>query len=149
MCKNILPSFARTQDREDLTKYIVYILNHDINYDIDFTLLENADEGDNRVVVWQTVDETGEQGCYIGPEIASDELVPHGFRRIAIKGGSYVVLESRQDNDQQNLRETYQMLYRCAFTGWIRENRPMVDFGRLTFVRYQEGKLGFYIPINN
>ena len=51
-------------------------------------------------------------------------------------------------SDRNMMADTYRMLMRCSFYGWIKDNRFRVDFSRLTFVRFMNNKYYFYIPIN-
>ena len=98
-------------------------------------------------MAWKDVPDEEEQVCLCGPQINREEEIPADFDKVSMAGGRFVVLESLQERDAESLADTYRMLYRCAFYGWIRENWMKVDMQRLTFVRYENGKLQFYIPV--
>ena len=49
--------------------------------------------------------------------------------------------------DLEGMEEAFRLLTRCAFGGWINENRYRVDMSRRTFVRWQKGKFFFYVPL--
>ena len=107
---------------------------------------ETADAG-NQIVVWQSAKEKRRHYCLVGPELKEDAEVPEKYQKIKIRGGYYIIMETPFEKDSDCLAESYRMLYRCAFGGWIRENQERIDLTRLTFVRYQGEKLQFYIPI--
>lgn len=65
----------------------------------------------------------------------------------SLSSGKYTRIESVMDSDDSKLKETYRMLTRLSFYGWVKANRYRVDFSRLTYVRYINHKLYFYIPV--
>lgn len=68
---------------------------------------------------------------------AHDEVVP---------GGYYAVFWTADNLEEHSLEDAFQLLTRCAFGGWIRDNRWRVDFTRRTFVAWGNSKLRFYVP---
>lgn len=81
----------------------------------------------------------------LGPVVPSCSQIPPGMKKALIKGGQYAVFTTEKESG--NLKDTYRMLTICVFYGWIKENRYRVDFERITFSRYKNGKLYFYVPI--
>lgn len=123
--------------------------NHELLENIVMELKSKAGvEEETKVVVWQTLAESEEKACLVGSEGMLPQSKEEGYIKVVIKGGRYAVMESQSSSEEETLLDTYRMLYRCAFGGWIRENQVRMDFHRLTFVRYQNGKLYFYIPVN-
>lgn len=113
-----------------------------------FRLQENlSGRGTPQIVIWKDVPDTETQVCLYGSEVHIKEPVPDDVDKVLVTGGRFVVLQSIQENDEVHLVDTYRMLYRCAFFGWVKENWLKVDMRRLTFVRYEKGKLQFYIPV--
>lgn len=104
---------------------------------------------DGQIVIWQTLEESHEHVCLVGPEIMSEQEANllEDFFYVDVEGGTYVVIDTSKHGVYESLVEEYRMLYRCAFTGWIWEHGKQVDYRRLTFVRCKEGKLYFYIPV--
>lgn len=107
--------------------------------------LSNKDA--ERIVLWKSIRETGESECICGPLVTEQTKELEEWKKVHIKGGKYVVMESVEESDRKNLYNTYRMLYRCAFASWVKDNISKVDFSRITYVRYCEEKLYFYIPI--
>lgn len=110
-------------------------------------LRSNAEAFPVQAVVWQTKPETREHICLAGSVTAEEMSATESFTEVRMEGGVYAVMESMQPTDEENLEDVYRMLYRCAFRGWLVENRERIDLERLTFVRYENGKLQFYIPV--
>lgn len=108
---------------------------------------DNKDTGDGKFIVWKSDFGKGENTCICGTESNIEDIVYPGEEKILIRGGAYIIMESLQENDDENLVDTYRMLYRCAFYGWIRENWMKVDLQRLTFTRYEGKKFKFYVPV--
>lgn len=118
-----------------------------------FMLQEEIFRNDeSMIVVWKSNFESTCQICLCGPEIkkgdgVSEEEEKNNDERVFIKGGSFVVIESLHDSDSDSLIDTYRMLYRCAFMGWISDHWDMLDLDRLTFVKYENNKLYFHVPV--
>lgn len=129
----------------DLIEYIALCFKYNIDAKME---LRKTKWPKNKIIVWQTVKETAEPVCIIGSESDRKEKVPEDYFQVKIKGGRYVVIESHKKSDRENLTDMYRMLYRCSFDGWVQENRVRVDFRRLTYVKYENEKLYFYIPVN-
>ncbi len=125
----------------DLIESIVWSLRSDSSE-------QQGDRGEGQIVVWQSAKERREHYCLVGPMLAEEEAEEKYNYKVKIRGGYYIIMETLHESDAGCLAESYRMLYRCAFGGWIRENQERVDLKRLTFVRYKGGKLQFYIPIH-
>ena len=130
---------ARGEDG-DLIESIVWSLQADS--------FNPQEESEGQVVVWQSAKERREHYCLVGPVLSGEDGIGRYNYKVKIRGGYYIIMETPYENDAACLAERYRMLYRCAFGGWIRENQERVDLKRLTFVKYQKGKLQFYIPIH-
>ena len=59
----------------------------------------------------------------------------------------YAVFSTLNDSDEETAVSSMLLLTRCAFGGYIKENRWRIDFKRRTFVMWKGGKLYFYVPI--
>lgn len=89
-------------------------------------------------------------GYFIGRQSTSGRKrssLDRNHRLIHVSGGSFVVFETSDERDDDNLREKYAMLERCAFYRWIRENRIRYDEKRITFAACKNHKLYFYVPV--
>ncbi len=70
-----------------------------------------------------------------------------GAHREVVSGGCYAVFWVADDAlEAYSLADAFRLLTRCAFGGWIRDNRWCVDFSRRTFVVWRAGKLFFHVP---
>ena len=69
-----------------------------------------------------------------------------GAHRETVPGGYYEVFWVADDLEAYSLVDAFRLLIRCAFGGWIRDNRWRVDFSRRTFVEWRARKLYFYVP---
>ena len=134
------------QDDFDIPELASYWMVHDPD-----EIARAVTECRDKYAVWYS-DETSTNYEYVVgyrlDDIAQGAGIPSDYKVIHIKAGKYAQFESVGQGDRNNMPETYRMLMRCAFYGWIKENRYRVDFERLTFVRYHEGKLYFFVPIH-
>ncbi|KIR02474.1 Transcriptional regulator, AraC family [Lachnospiraceae bacterium TWA4] len=83
----------------------------------------------------------------VGPVVFSVNTIPKGMKNVLVEGGLYRVFTVEGESDKERLVETYQMMTKCVFYGWIKEHRVITDLRRLTFVRYRDEKLHFYVPV--
>ena len=83
----------------------------------------------------------------LGPVVAEFGNLPDNVRNFTVEGGKYAVFETLEESDEANLADTYRMLTRLVFYGWIKENRVRVNLNKLTYVRYYDRKLHFYVPL--
>lgn len=135
------------QEDFDIPELVTYWMTHDPD-DIRGTEIEQPAGKENKIAIWYYDKDSMGYEYLVGYPVDNGFDIPAGYRRIVIDKGKYAVFESLQKSDRDNLIDTYRMLMRCSFYGWIKENRYRVDFGRPTFVRFAEDKLYFYIPIN-
>lgn len=59
----------------------------------------------------------------------------------------YAVFSTLKDSDEETAMNSMLLLTRCAFGGYIKENRWRIDFKRRTFVMWESDKLYFYVPV--
>lgn len=105
----------------------------------------SKDEEKAQFVIWKKPPEATEPVCLCGFE---HKMSPYRHQeQVVAEGGLYAVLTDIYDNDEESLVDVYRTLYRCAYMGWIGENWSRIDLQRLTFVRYENRKLYFYIPV--
>ena len=69
-----------------------------------------------------------------------------GAHTEVIPGGCYAVFSTIDDLESYSLEDAFSLLTRCAFGGWIKDNRWRVDFTRRTFVVWRDRKLHFHVP---
>jgi len=108
-------------------------------------------ERPSRIFIWKDeptiIDGEEVYDYYLGPVIKKHAGVPEGMEEIVIEGGTYAVFRTIKPSDKDDLAETYRMLTRIAFGGWIHEMRYRIDYSRATFINYKRQKLFFYVPI--
>ena len=137
--------------RDDVPRTAAYWFTHDFaclkgtEYEID------ERERPSRIFIWkdepEILDGEAFYDYYLGPIVRKEAGVPKGMKEITIPGGNYAVFRTGNPSDKADLTETYRMLTRVAFGGWIDECRFRVDYTRPTFVNYKRQKLFFYVPI--
>ena len=114
-----------------------------------YACLESGME--DKVALWdEVVDEiTGERQYeyVVGPVVENFKQIPRDMKRFTLVGGRYAVFETENESDVGEIAESFRMMTRCAFLGWVKENMVRMDWDRITFVRYFHQKLYFYIPI--
>ena len=141
---------TRTPEQEDfdIPELVSYWLIHDPD-EIKGTYLEaKAGTTGKKIAIWYSKEGAEEYEYLVGYITNDFRRAPKDYEHITIDTGKYAVFESLNKSDINDMEDTYRMLMRCSFYGWIQENRYRVDFGRLTFVKFDENKLYFYIPIN-
>lgn len=84
----------------------------------------------------------------LGPEAEPWAEAPEDWKKFRLEGGWYAVFQTGNPSDVPELAENFRLLTRCAFYGWIQENMYRYDGKRITYVRYREEKLEFYVPLN-
>ena len=84
----------------------------------------------------------------LGPVAEPWAEAPEGWKKFRLEGGWYAVFETENASDAPELAENFRLLTRCAFYGWIQENMYRYDGKRITYVRYRNEKLEFYVPVN-
>ena len=105
----------------------------------------------NKASLWdEVVDETTKERRYeyvLGPVVEEVDEIPEGMKVFTLAGGNYAIFYTENESDMESFSETFRMMTRCAFLGWIRENMVRMDWKRITFVRYYHGKMYFFVPI--
>ena len=64
----------------------------------------------------------------------------------AVPGGCYAIFSTVDNLEAYWLEDAFGLLTRCAFGGWIKDNRWRVDFSRRTFVVWRDRRLHFFVP---
>ena len=144
-------SALKIVSKEDIPETAAFWFTHDFDclkgteYEID------ERERPSRIFIWKDepviVDGEAFYDYYLGPIVRKEAGVPTGMKEITIPGGNYAVFRTGNPTDKNDLAETYRMLTRVAFGGWINECRFRVDYSRPTFINYKRQKLFFYVPI--
>ena len=73
-------------------------------------------------------------------------LTGSGTRLETVPGGYYAVFSTVDNLESYSLHDAFRLLTRCAFGGWIKDNRWRVDFSRRTFVAWHDRRLLFVVP---
>lgn len=135
-------------DDADLPAQVCYWL------DKDFPCLENTrfscnkERREEKIALWYHVPDRGNVEYILGPVVEDfDEDIPEEMIKVTVDGGKYAMFETDKVSDKENVAETFRMFYRCASYGWVKEHRERVDLERITFERYVDNKIYFYIPI--
>lgn len=88
----------------------------------------------------------------LGPVVPGNEKLPAkigDFKLYKMEGGRYVIFETKNESDFAELTKVYRMMTKCAFYGWIHENMLRYNGTRMTYVKYENEKLYFYVPVKN
>ena len=113
-------------------------------------------EGITKAALWDSrTSETDGETLYeymLGPvtngrSLICSEGLPEGFRCYHLRGGRNMVFSTQEPSDREQLTGAFRLLTRCAFFGWIREHFYQYDGERLTYVKYENEKLYFYVPV--
>ena len=105
-----------------------------------------------KVALWvdTSAEDPGEDSFayMLGPVVDTFPAKTIPAKQVEIAGGYYIVFTDEEADTRPSLAESYRLLTRVAFYGWIHENRYRYDWTRLTFVEYDGEKLLFYVPVN-
>lgn len=138
---------AADEDKDfDIPELAAYWMTHDPDDVAGTSYAAQGSEAKVKAAIWDSENEAGTVDYLLGYVMMPGEDLPERYRKIHVKGGRYAVFESMNVSDADVLADTYRMLARLSFYGWIKENRYRVDFSRLTYVKYYSNKLHFYIP---
>lgn len=102
---------------------------------------------ENNMALWAPSADGKGYDYIIGPVVESFDDLPEEMEKITVEGGRYAVFETLAKRDENNLAESYRMLSRLVFFGWVKENRVRVNLSKPTYVRYFGQKLRFYVPV--
>lgn len=111
---------------------------------------------EDKIVLYETI--FGKQGkkdvhnCVLGTVVKESDLkkIPETMHSVTIEGGNYIVFEYDNINtsDTQELTEAIRLIILCIEHRWIYDNWVRTDFhSRVSFFRYHNGKIGYYVPI--
>ncbi len=81
------------------------------------------------------------------PEEEYNLAIPEGYRGRTLEGGRYVRFEVEGDYEQKELMEIYQQMEASIFLKWYYENELLISTIREKLIRYKDGKLYFFIPL--
>ena len=70
-----------------------------------------------------------------------------GAHEEVIPGGRYAEFSVPEISEDELPDETVRLLTRCAFGGYINENRWRVDLKKRTFIAWRDRKPYFYVPV--
>ena len=103
---------------------------------------------EDKIALWYQEEDSGDVEYILGPVVeAPEEDIPEGMIPVTLAAGKYAIFETERPTDEEDIAETLRMYARCVFFGWIKEYRERVDLTRLTFERYENGKIYLYVPV--
>ena len=103
---------------------------------------------EDKIALWYQEEDSGDIEYILGPVVDSiDEDIPAEMIPVTLAAGKYAIFETEKPTDEEHIAETLRMYTRCVFFGWIKECRDRVDLTRLTFERYENGKIYLYVPV--
>lgn len=70
----------------------------------------------------------------------------NGAHSEIVPGGYYAMFATIDNLERYSLEDAFHLLTRCAFGGWIRDNRWRADLSRRTFVVWYNERLYFLVP---
>lgn len=145
-----LRSYETEKERKDdidIPGLAGYWMHHDTE-PIKNTIYACKEPGkENNMAVWCNASSGKGYDYILGPVVAEFRNLPDDVRTFTVDGGKYAIFETMEESDEPNLAEAYRMLNRLVFYGWIKENRVRVNLNKLTYVRYYDQKLHFYVPL--
>lgn len=108
----------------------------------------NIEIKDDKIALWYQEEDSGDIEYILGPVMddPEEEVLPEMIK-VTLQAGKYAIFETEKMTDEEDVAETLRMYIRCVFYGWIKEHRERVDLSRLTFERYENGKIYLYVPV--
>lgn len=76
-----------------------------------------------------------------------EEGLPQGCREKFLEGGRYVQFEMEDDYEIRDLMEIYQQMESSIFLKWYYDNELILSTTKEKLVRYKDGRLFFYLPL--
>lgn len=73
--------------------------------------------------------------------------VPKGYQERILQGGSYICFEPQFPCRSGHLLEIYQQMEAGIFLKWYYENQLIISTTKEKIIRYKDGKLSFYLPL--
>lgn len=142
------PVIESSNEDADIPAQVAYWM------DKDFPCLENTRFSCNilrreeKIALWYQAPERNKIEYILGPVVDEfTEDIPEDMIRMTIAGGKYAVFETEKESDKEDFIETLRKYTRCVFYGWVKEYREKVDLSRITFERYVDNKVYFYVPV--
>ena len=136
-------------DDMDIPELAAYWMKHDSD-ELKYTPFRcNTPGKEDKIGVW-IEDVTTKRNEYIlGPVVSDFTDIPENFLPVTLAAGNYVVFESRQDSDEENLAEVYRMFKRFTSFDWFKKEKNLAryNYNKLTFFRYHDRKLYYYVPV--
>ncbi|MBR3147123.1 MAG: helix-turn-helix domain-containing protein [Eubacterium sp.] len=153
-------SIEESEDRSvpnDIVGRMLYWFNRDFP---DFAAIKTLfSQPEEKVFIWgdQAVYEEDQRlyKYYVGTvlkealtEEQAEELEQmSGAHEEVIPGGRYAEFSVPEISEDELPDETVRLLTRCAFGGYINENRWRVDLKKRTFIAWRDRKPYFYVPV--
>ena len=75
------------------------------------------------------------------------DKIPKGYQEKIIEGGHYICFEPEVPCQSGNLLELYQQMESRIFFKWYYENQLIISTTKEKLIRYKNGKLYFYLPL--
>ena len=73
--------------------------------------------------------------------------VPKGYQERILQGGSYICFAPQFPCRSGHLMEIYQQMEAGIFLKWYYENQLIISTTKEKIIRYKDGKLSFYLPL--
>lgn len=73
--------------------------------------------------------------------------IPEGYQERILEGGRYICFEPEDSCGSGNLLELYQQMESGIFLKWYYENQLIISTTREKIIRYKNGRLYFYLPL--
>ena len=75
------------------------------------------------------------------------EGLPQGCREKFLEGGRYIQFEMEDDYEIRDLMEIYQQMESSIFLKWYYDNELILSTTKEKLVRYKDGRLYSYLPL--
>ena len=76
-----------------------------------------------------------------------EEGLPQGYRETILEGGRYVQFEMEDEYEIKDLMEIYQQMESSIFLKWYYDNELILSTTKEKLIRYKDGRLYFYLPL--
>lgn len=135
------------KDDMDISEVVGYWMRHNTDPVKNTPYACNEPGKENNMALWCEASSGKGYDYILGPVVQDFENLPENIRQFTVDGGRYAVFETLEESDDTNLGDAYRMLSRVVFYGWVKENRARVNLNKLTYVRYYDRKMHFYVPL--
>lgn len=110
----------------------------------------NVERREDKIALWYHEPESKNIDYILGPVVQEfPDKIPEKMIKVTLEEGKYAIFETDKISDERDITETLRMYIRCIFYGWVKEYRDRVDLKRITFERYVDCKIYFYVPVNH